>query len=424
MNTLLAEHADFAASSIDSGLALRRRAEAKLKADEAQTPARLSRDETLSVLHELQVHQIELELQNEELRATQAELEASRARYFELYDLAPVGYVPLDEQGLILEANLTAAGLLGVARNALVKQPLTRFILPADQDLYYLHRKRLFETGAPQACELRLVRPDGSQFWARLETTAALGAAGAQDSSTTDGFARLRSGPAADGAPVCRTVISDITDRVRSEQEQQQVEEELRRASGALETAARELQQSLAREQRLARTDGLTGLCNRRQFFELAARELSAAVRYSRPLAILMFDADDFKQINDTLGHAAGDQVLAQLAQTVAAKTRAVDVLARYGGDEFVILLPQTSAQQALPVADHIRESVAAMRLETDQGFASVTLSIGIAELWRMPADQNIESVVRRADQALYTAKAEGRNCTVIFSAETQGSQP
>ncbi len=102
------------------------------------------------------MHQIELEMQNEELRRPQAELDAARARYFDLYDLAPVGYCTLSEKGLILEANLTAATLLGVARGALVKQPISRFILKEDQDIYYLHRKQLFETGEPQTCELRI----------------------------------------------------------------------------------------------------------------------------------------------------------------------------------------------------------------------------------------------------------------------------
>ena len=171
---------------------LRQRAEAQLKADEAGASAQLSPEETRRVLHELQVHQIELEMQNDELRRTQAELEDSRARYFDLYDLAPVGYVTLTEQGLILEANVTAAKLLGIARGALVKQPLTRFILPEDQEIYYRHRQQLFETGAPQACELRMVRQDGAQFWVRVEATAAA------------------------GTLLCRAVMSDITDRVRS----------------------------------------------------------------------------------------------------------------------------------------------------------------------------------------------------------------
>jgi PAS domain-containing protein len=94
---------------------------------------------TEQLLHELQEHQIELEMQNEELRRTQVELKALQSRYFDLFDLAPVGYVILSENGLIVEANLTAATLLGVARNALVNQPLTRFFLPEDQDIYHHH---------------------------------------------------------------------------------------------------------------------------------------------------------------------------------------------------------------------------------------------------------------------------------------------
>ncbi len=188
---------------------LRRQAEEMARAKAAQMPEdleTLSPEATRQLLHELRVHQIELEMQNEELCRTQGELEASRARYFDLYDLAPVGYFTVSEQGLIIEANLTAAGLLGVARGALVKQPLTRFILPEDQGIYYRHRKQLFETGAPQVCEMRLAKKNGAQFWARLEATAV------QD---------------ADGAPVCRAVVSEITARKRVEAELQQAHDEL-----------------------------------------------------------------------------------------------------------------------------------------------------------------------------------------------------
>jgi PAS domain-containing protein len=114
--------------------------------------------EGLNLVHELEVHQIELEMQNDEWRRTQDELATSRARYFDLYDLAPVGYLTLSDKGLILEANLTAANLLALERSQLVRQPLFRFILPEDQDVYYLHRKRLSVTLQPQACELRMVR--------------------------------------------------------------------------------------------------------------------------------------------------------------------------------------------------------------------------------------------------------------------------
>jgi PAS domain-containing protein len=132
---------------------LRKRAEDVSREKTAGIPENmeaLSPEETRQMLHELRVHQIELEMQNEELRRTQEKLDAARARYFDLYDLAPVGYFTLSEQGLILETNLTASAMLGLARGSLVKQQLSRFILPEDQDIYYRRRKLLFETGAPQ----------------------------------------------------------------------------------------------------------------------------------------------------------------------------------------------------------------------------------------------------------------------------------
>ncbi len=179
---------------------LRKQAEKKFQAAQhvPEDLAALSPAEVRRTLHQLRVQQIELEMQNEELRTAQVDLDAARARYFDLYDLAPVSYVTVSEQGLILEANLTATTLLGVARGALVTQPITRFILQADQDIYYQHRKQLFETGAAQAFELRMVKKDGAQSWVHLDATVAQDAA---------------------GAPVCRVVLSDITARKRVDEE-------------------------------------------------------------------------------------------------------------------------------------------------------------------------------------------------------------
>jgi PAS domain-containing protein len=136
---------------------LRRRAEERLRGKPAD-PASISEEESRRLLHEYQVHQIEVEMQNDELRSVQQELEASCAKYFSLYDMAPVGYFTVSEKGLILDANLRAARLLGVEMNRLVKEPLTSYIVPEDQDIYYLHRKRLQETGAREVCDLRMRR--------------------------------------------------------------------------------------------------------------------------------------------------------------------------------------------------------------------------------------------------------------------------
>ena len=204
---------------------LRQRAEALAVERAGEMPEslqELSPEAARRALHELRVHQIELEMQNEELRRTQEELVVSRERYFDLYDLAPVGYLTLNEQGLILETNLTAAKLLGVARGALVKQPLSRFILPGDQDIHYRSRKALLETEVPQSWELRLLRKDAAPFWARVEATTA------QD---------------ADGLFVWRAVVSDINERKSQEEERAKLEvqnrqlqkaEALRRMAGAI----------------------------------------------------------------------------------------------------------------------------------------------------------------------------------------------
>ena len=197
-----------------------------------------------------------------------------------------------------------------------------------------------------------------------------------------------------------------------------QAEDDLNRANDSLKTAHHELEQSLSHEQVLARTDGLTGLFNYRHFFELASREFDASMRYQRSLSIIIFDMDHLKQVNDSLGHIAGDRMLISVAQTASAQVRSIDALARYGGDEFVILLPQTSAQMAFAIAERIRASVDAVHLSTEKGPLSVTLSIGIAEMRSNPADESVEQVVQRADKALYAAKQSGRNRTMIFNME------
>jgi diguanylate cyclase (GGDEF)-like protein len=131
---------------------------------------------------------------------------------------------------------------------------------------------------------------------------------------------------------------------------------------------------------------------------------------------MMFFDIDNFKQINDTFGHAVGDQALIKIIQTVCAKIRSTDLIGRYGGDEFVILLPQTSAQDALLLANRIHASVADMRLDTDKGPLTVTVSIGISQTIHDGAQADtVENLLMRADQALYSAKQAGRNCSMIF---------
>ncbi len=147
-------------------------------------------------LHELRVHQVELEMQNEELRRTQLELDSSRSQYFDLYDLAPVGYCTISEPGVILQANLMASQLLGVARGTLVNRPIHQFIAKDDQDVFYFHCRKLANSGQPQSCELRVNREDRTQVWVRM-------------SSKTDS--------AANGELLQRVALSDITEIKKAE---------------------------------------------------------------------------------------------------------------------------------------------------------------------------------------------------------------
>ena len=149
---------------------LRREAEERLATPDEPAPRALAPEEAEHLIHELRVHQIELEMQNEELLRAQEALETARSRYFDLYDLAPIGYLTLTEEGMIREANLAAATLLETPRVGLVGRPLTRFILPEDQDILYGCRHRLHSTREPQSCELRLRKTQGIGRWIRVDS--------------------------------------------------------------------------------------------------------------------------------------------------------------------------------------------------------------------------------------------------------------
>lgn len=188
---------------------LRKRAEGVADSAPSVDSAGSPEGNTESILHDLRVHQIELEMQNEELRRTQATLDVSRTRYFDLYELAPVGYVSLDVDGMIVEANLTAASLFGVTKDALIQSPFSRFVVADHGDLFHKFRLRRMadRDPGPYSCDLRLrVKGEGT-IWAQLEAT------NAQDAS---------------GSPVLRIAITDISARVAAESALEKDAEELR----------------------------------------------------------------------------------------------------------------------------------------------------------------------------------------------------
>lgn len=161
----------------------------------------------------------------------------------------------------------------------------------------------------------------------------------------------------------------------------------------------------------LATTDDLTGAVNRRQLFSYVDQFCQLAKRYETPLSVIFFDLDHFKAVNDTYGHAAGDEVLQKTTDVVQSLLRDTDILARYGGEEFCILVPETDRDNACQLAERIRQAVAESSVELRSGETlQVTVSMGVATYC---GNEQASALVDRADQGAYEAKQNGRNCVV-----------
>ncbi len=174
-----------------------------------------------------------------------------------------------------------------------------------------------------------------------------------------------------------------------------------------------------------ASEDPLTGLYNRRFVFDIVEHELNRYRRYRSRFSLILIDADHFKQVNDTWGHCAGDDVLRRIAAVCRSAVRECDIVGRFGGEEFIIVLPRTRAFDAAFVAHRIRRSMDAQRVPTDGGEIAVTLSLGIAECG--PDADSFDALLRAADRALYAAKRGGRNrCAMArpVAADTAASEP
>ena len=328
-------------------------------------------------------------------KVVEHELQSQRDFANQILNTMGQGLTVTDVDGRFEFVNPAYARLFGCdAADLIGKYP--RDVTAPDDRAFLEEQKALRHAGKSSTYESRLLRLDGSI-----------------SNVLITGVPRERDGQYAGAI----AVITDLT-------EQKRVEDELRHARNALEQINHKLEQVLAREQHLARTDTLTGVNNRGHLFELASRKFNVALRYRLQFSLILLDIDHFKQINDTFGHAVGDQVLQRIIQVVCDQIRSADVIGRYGGDEFVILLPQSNAQDALILADRIHASIADTRIETSNGTITLTFSIGISQvIHRAPRGtvsktDTVEDLFLRADQALYAAKQAGRNRTVIFDSE------
>ena len=360
-------------SPVNDTQTLRNKAEKILSAKEHQNTKALSSEETSCLLHELQVHQIELEMQNNELHKTQIELDAQRERYFDLYDLAPIGYCTLNEKGSIFQVNEAMQSIFDINRDKLLNRSFTDFILSEDKDIYYLFQKKHFDPSEIHTCELRLVRSDKSTFWVQLSAIRSI---------------KLKASRAT------LLVINDITT----------------------------FKESQAAIHHLANYDVLTKLPNRRLFQERLNHAIIASERSQTYGAILFIDLDNFKGLNDTRGHDVGDLLLIEVAKRLHAMFREGDTVARQGGDEFIILLEnlkvnrEEAAYLAKQVGDKLFNIMSKPFMLNEYEYYC-RLSIGIRLFNKTDIS---EDLFKHADIALYQAKKSGGNQLIFFDPAMQ----
>lgn len=309
-----------------------------------------------------------LKIQRGEHSAEQI-LESVRTQYTEelsdLYENAACGYHSVDKTGIIIRMNNTELRWLGYLKEEVIGiKRYAEFVAEDSKATFDAACDKFFSTGSVQDVHLNICRRDGTTFAVTLNASAIRDEGGNIISS--------------------RTAITDIT-------ETQRLEDKLKR---------------------LARTDPLTGVSNRRDFAEHATRLISNAAVNNQSLAILIFDVDNFKQVNDIYGHHVGDEVLINVTRACVEALRSSDVFARIGGEEFAALLPDMTHQQAIEKAEELRLSISAVTTPLPENNSlTVTVSIGLAI--NDSEEESLDSLLRKADKNLYIAKNNGRNRVV-----------
>lgn len=455
---------------------LRKRAEKLAVGKKIPTPDDLlvlSSDESKRLIHELSVHQIELELQNEALRASQNALEAARARYFDIYELAPVAYIIISESGIIMEANLTAAMLLGVDKSQLINRPFSQWIVKEDQDIFYLSSKKIFASCEPQVYEMRMQKSDGNRFWVHLMAAFGQDEQGnsicritmndlteqknveyalkkseqkykALFSSMSEGIALCKVLSNRSGKPI-DYIFVDINDsyiKLTGITREQAIGKRLTEVAPEMSrfiaffgnvaltgepnsqeiyyektgkyysiyaycpeinyfaVLVSDITQRISYENRLkylSYHDMLTGLFNRR-FLEEEIRRMDTS--RNLPISIIMGDLNRLKLVNDAFGHEKGDEFIIKVADAMKASCRPEELIARWGGDEFMIFLPKTNEEEAKRIIDRIQQHCA------KENVNSIELSISFGLCVKTSADQNIVDVMRESENDMYRSKA------------------
>jgi diguanylate cyclase (GGDEF)-like protein len=322
------------------------------------------------LLHELQVHQIELEMQNDALRQTQIALTKMHERYVDLYEFAPVGYLSLSKEGVIKEINLTGANLLRKDRCKLLHRSFISLIIADNQTLWKQHFLSVKQDDTQGHLELILQRGDGTTFpalldWMRVDHEVI--------SSSEETYE-------------IRVTLVDITERKQTEQ----------------------------RFEHLASHDVLTNLPNRNLLLDRIEQALIRVCRNGGQGAVLFIDLDKFKIINDSMGHDVGDSLLKMVSQRLVSTLRSQDTVGRQGGDEFIVLLPTVvNTQDVETIAQKLLNALLLPYHINDKKL-HISASIGIA---MFPQDaENASTLLKCSDIAMYYAKEIGCNSYQFFT--------
>ncbi|MEN9473476.1 MAG: hypothetical protein RIS48_196 [Pseudomonadota bacterium] len=323
-------------------------------------------------------------------KQAQEQLSLSEARYRLLSDNARDVIWTLAPDGRITYVSPSVEQVRGYTPQEAMQQPLEQILTPASIALNLAYFSQVLADVAagrkPQTFrgQMEYLCKDGSSYWCDVMATPIL----AEDGSLVELLG----------------VSRDISEHKR-------FENELKQAKDATEALNRALAAANEQLSRMASTDRLTGLWNRRHFEEAVTHEMIKADRYRHPLSMLIFDIDHFKAVNDQYGHLAGDRVLIGLSQIARQQTRDSDLLARWGGEEFVMLMPDTGPDDATTVAEKIRSAFAGHRFP-DLGTVSASFGIAAFQL-----GESLDRWISRADGALYEAKQTGRNRVRLASA-------
>jgi diguanylate cyclase (GGDEF)-like protein/PAS domain S-box-containing protein len=308
------------------------------------------------------------------LRENLAQERLAEWRYRSLFDKTNDAVFLIDLNLHYLEVNRQAADLLGYVPNELIGKTVTDVVAPAEVQSVHDNFKRLKSEGMIPLFERTLVRKDGSRIITEVNLTMVV---------DEDGKPRY-----------FQSVMRNVTERKR-------LEEQLRYSLDEMET--------------LAMQDSLTGLLNRRAIIEHAEAEWYRAQRDSRPLCLVLIDLDNLKNVNDSQGHQMGDKVILELAKVISASKRRYDWAGRWGGDEFLLVLPGATLTEAREVAERLRNKYVDIDLVRNMGGAAL-VSLGISCYSGRKGDEtSLDKLITQADQALYRAKEQGRNQVEVY---------